>query len=310
MYISGMEHKTFLFFDCECANCYEGKGKICSFGYALTDDELNIIESADIVMNPRAEFDWFLFSRKNRIKLAYSREYFRSCPDFPSYYRDIKKLLTTGNRYTAGFSVGNDIGFMNSECERFSLPYISLRAFDIEKFLEDRFGQRKKLSEWAEWLGTETGDITTHKSEDDAVMTARILREMTRRTGLSASEIMENGKKFFISGEQVLRQAEERRRRKELTEQIRRMYNRKCPMPEKDTFGGKKFELSRKILRNPDQALELARRIYSRGGILCEGLNGPGALIVPENGLSSSARKRIEERGIEIIPAADFLKIL
>ena len=39
-----MDHKTYLFFDCECANCFDGIGKICSLGYVLADDELNIIE--------------------------------------------------------------------------------------------------------------------------------------------------------------------------------------------------------------------------------------------------------------------------
>ena len=43
-----MEHKTFLFFDCECANCFDGIGKICSLGYVLADDELNVIESSII----------------------------------------------------------------------------------------------------------------------------------------------------------------------------------------------------------------------------------------------------------------------
>ena len=59
-----MNHKTFVFFDCECANTFDGVGKICSLGYVIADDELNIIESEDVVMNPECEFDWYLFSGK------------------------------------------------------------------------------------------------------------------------------------------------------------------------------------------------------------------------------------------------------
>ena len=28
----------YLFFDIECANCFDGKGKICEFGYIQTDE--------------------------------------------------------------------------------------------------------------------------------------------------------------------------------------------------------------------------------------------------------------------------------
>lgn len=85
-----MEHKTFLFFDCECANCFDGIGKICSLGYVLADDELNVIESEDIVMNPETDFDWYLFSPKNKCRLAYSKDYFRSKPNFDFFYKRIK----------------------------------------------------------------------------------------------------------------------------------------------------------------------------------------------------------------------------
>ena len=40
----------YLFFDIECANCFEGKGKICEFGYVLTDEAFNEIESKEIII--------------------------------------------------------------------------------------------------------------------------------------------------------------------------------------------------------------------------------------------------------------------
>ena len=70
-----MEH-SYLFFDIECANCFGGVGKMCSFGYVLTDEDFNVIDSQDVAMNPEAEFDWYLFSPKNKCRLAYSKDYF------------------------------------------------------------------------------------------------------------------------------------------------------------------------------------------------------------------------------------------
>lgn len=43
----------YLFFDIECANCNDRRGKIYSFGYIIADEGLNVIEDEkDIVMNP------------------------------------------------------------------------------------------------------------------------------------------------------------------------------------------------------------------------------------------------------------------
>jgi hypothetical protein len=47
----------YLFFDCECANCYDHEGKICSFGYVITDESFRLLEEKDIIINPNAPFD-------------------------------------------------------------------------------------------------------------------------------------------------------------------------------------------------------------------------------------------------------------
>ena len=47
----------YLFFDIECANCFDGTGKICEFGYIQTDEKFNILEEDSIKINPCAPFD-------------------------------------------------------------------------------------------------------------------------------------------------------------------------------------------------------------------------------------------------------------
>ena len=42
----------YLFFDCEFANCYEGKEKICEFGYVVVDENFNIVSKNNIIINP------------------------------------------------------------------------------------------------------------------------------------------------------------------------------------------------------------------------------------------------------------------
>ncbi len=297
-----MNHKSFVFFDCECANTFDGVGKICSLGYVICDDDLNIIESEDVVMNPECDFDWYLLSGKGDCKLAYSKDYFRVKPNFESYYKDIKKLFTTGNRYIAGFAVSNDVGFVNDACERYEQPYIQFRAFDLERYLERKYEKKQKLVEWAQEFGVNVAKYQSHKSEDDAIMTMLCLKAECMRTGQNVEEILKSpeGKNCFVSNEQILEQAAERAYRREMTEKIKRLYGKKSPMPHFKTVLGERFELDSKILRDVDFAFELVKQIYDNGGVTGEHLTGSGyevfkAMPNPEH------VKKIEKRGLKIM---------
>ena len=313
-----MNHKSFVFFDCECANVFDGVGKICSLGYVICDDDLNIIESEDVVMNPECDFDWYLFSGKGECRLAYSKDYFRSKPNYEAYYKDIKKLFTTGNRYIAGFAVSNDVGFVNDANERYGLPYIPSRAFDLERYPERKYEKKQKLSDWALEFGVDTEKLQSHKSEDDAIMTMLCLKAECQRSGLSVEEIFtsKEGKDCFVSNEQILEQAAERAYRREVTEKIKRLYNKKSPMPRFKSVQGYRFELDRKILHDVDQAFELVKRIYENGGMVCERITGrlPAgekafALFIkePEN---PHFLKKLKERGVETMSLDELEKLL
>ena len=76
----------YLFFDIECASVRNGS-KMCSFGYVLTDENLNIIEENDIMINPKSEWDFYALKHI----LAHSKEYYESFPDFNTQYEKIKK---------------------------------------------------------------------------------------------------------------------------------------------------------------------------------------------------------------------------
>ncbi|MCR4630844.1 MAG: hypothetical protein K5786_04370 [Treponema sp.] len=297
-----MNHKNFVFFDCECANTFDGVGKICSLGYVICDDDLNVIESEDVVMNPECDFDWYLFSGKGGIKLAYSKDYFRTKPNYESYYKDIKKLFTTGNRYIAGFAVSNDVGFVNDANERYNLPYIQFRAFDLERYLERKYGKKQKLVEWAEEFGVNLAKFQSHKSVDDAMMTMLCLKAECMKSGLSVEEILTGaeGKNCFVSNEQILEQAAERAYRREMTEKITRLYGKVSPKPHFKTVLGMKFELDKKILRDVDYAFELVKQIYDNGGSTVERAVGSGYAVF-ENRPNDEHVKKIEGRGLKVM---------
>ena len=253
-------------------------------------------------MNPECDFDWYLLSGKGDCKLAYSKDYFRTKPNYEAYYKDIKKLFTTGNRYIAGFAVSNDVGFVNDACERYELPYIQFRAFDLERYLEHKYEKKQKLVEWAEEFGVNVAKFQSHKSEDDAIMTMLCLKAECMRTGESIEEILtsKEGKNCFVSNEQILEQAAERAYRREMTEKIKRLYGKQSPMPHFKTVAGERFELDNKILRDVDSAFELVKKIYDNGGVTGEHLTGRGYSVFL-NEPHPELRKKIEKRGLKVI---------
>lgn len=294
------QHKSFVFFDCECANCFDGIGKICSLGYVLTDDELNVIESEDVIINPETDFDWYLLNPKNECHLAYSKDYFRAFPNFESYYKEIKKLFTTGNRYIAGYDVSNDVDFVNCACERYKQQFIQFRAFDLKKYLNKVYNTNKKLVEWAEFFECDVSSLKSHKSVDDAMMTMLILKKECEKTGKSAEEIFLEYKDFFVSNEQLLFQAEERKYKKELQDKLKRMYNKKAPQPRKNVFNGERFEFDKKLFTDLEFLLDFAKEIYNYGGVLGEKINGKGTVIFADDKIIPPIRQKIERRGLKI----------
>lgn len=301
-----MNHKSFVFFDCECANTFEGVGKICSLGYVITDDELNVIESEDVVINPECEFDWYLFSGKGDCQLAYSKDYFRIKPNWESYYKDIKKLFTTGNRFIAGFAVGNDVGYVNSACERYEEDYIQFRAFDVEKLLNQVYGQKKKLKEWAEFMGVNVAKFQSHKSVDDAMMTMLCLKSYCMKENKSVEQVLTENKGYFVSNEQILEQAAERAYRKEMTEKIRRLFNKKSPMPRFKSVFGQQFEIDGKILKDVDFAFGLVKQIYDNGGMVADHISVKGSVVFEEMPKNEVVRK-IQGRGLSVLLLDDLL---
>ena len=312
-YPNTMNHKQFVFFDCECANTYEGVGKICSLGYVITDDELNVIESEDVVINPECDFDWYLLSAKNECHLAYSKDYFRAKPNYESYYKEIKKLLTTGNRFIGGFAVGNDVSFVNSANERYNLPYINFRAFDLEKLLNKHYETKRKLKEWAEFFGVNVAKFQSHKSVDDAMMTMLCMKKFCMEQGKTCEEVMQENKDFFISSEQMIQAAEERAYRKEMMEKIKRLYNKKNPIPRHKGLLGKHLELDSHILKDVDYAFALAKRIYDCGGVIHEHCTGSGAVVFDiesADELNEHLVEKIKKRGLEVMTLGQLEQML
>lgn len=300
-----MNHTSYLFFDCECANCFDGEGKICSLGYVLTDDDFNIIEKQDVVMNPKCEFDWYILSPKNNCQLAYSKDYFRIQPDFAAYYKDIKKLFTTGNRKVFGFAVDGDVSFVNTACERAGVDYIQFAALDIKPALEKEFNEKMKLVEWCEHLKIDISNLQAHRSVDDAEMTMLLCKALCQKLGIKGDELYTKMHDNVYSWEYMLDVMEERRIKKEFKAKIEKLMNKKNPFPTKCRLNGKQVEIDRTIMHDPESAYDVCKMVYDHGGMLVNKLNNNG-IFVYDKSVPSNIKQKYAARNNQIIALDDL----
>ena len=183
----------YLFFDIECANCDNGNGKICSFGYVLTDEDFNILEYKDILIDPKAKFKLRGYGKKKYIELAYPEAAFFAAPPFNYYYQTVKTMLTAEDTHIFGYAPENDASFLRSEFERYSLPEVDFTFHDVQRLFKTVVDTEDKnlcsLSHACEILQIDTAFIT-HKSCDDAFATMLVLKELCARLNKSATEIV------------------------------------------------------------------------------------------------------------------------
>lgn len=183
----------YLFYDIECS---DGR-HMCSFGYVITDEYFNILEKADILINPEAIFHTGAWSKKNRekdpgIELAYPKERFKANPTFPSRYERIQRLLQHDDRKIIGFSHHNDALFLTIACKRYELPIIDYKFYDAqEMFGESRnIVNQVALNAIAEALEVDLSKLVQHRSDDDAEASMLVTKALCEDLGLTLEELI------------------------------------------------------------------------------------------------------------------------
>ena len=170
---------NFLFFDIECANSYGKHFSICSFGYCITNDNFEILKKEDLVINPESKFEKRLLNENSDCPLAYTEDFFIKQPTFNFFYPKISDLLS--KNIVFGFSVKNDIKFLNSTCKRYKKTYIDFKAGDVQILIRKKYKKNPSLSSLIESLGINFAHFTAHKSSDDAEMTMLVTREFCKQ---------------------------------------------------------------------------------------------------------------------------------
>lgn len=183
----------YLSFDIECANCFEGTGKICEFGYVITDEKFNILDRKIYLINPNDQFDWYVTKKL----LSYKKSEYLASPDYRIVYNQIRRLFNEKDIFIIGHTINKDAKYLNDESKRYNLPFLNYKFFDVKqiyKYFIGRSGKAFGVSDMCKDLDIELPEHE-HKSDDDAYAALMILKEICSRTELSVKDIIDKCEK-------------------------------------------------------------------------------------------------------------------
>ena len=176
-----------LFFDMEFA---DGKvpGSVYSFGYVMTDGKFKIKKPpTDLLINP--ESTWNPYVKRNI--LAYPIDQVNHAPNFPAYYKKIKKLFAKAD-VAVGFAVTNDTSALRRDCLRYHLDPIEYRYFDAEPVCRS-LGDYSSARGLAKCVEAWCGEIPEHqhRSDGDAYATMRLMEAMCKKKHVTFEMMVE-----------------------------------------------------------------------------------------------------------------------
>lgn len=194
----------FVFFDLECSNCIHGEGKICEFGYLITDRDLQEINKGEMIINPGrgSRNDFHLKDKNGNIELHLRYEAnnywrYRVAPELDRFIPLIDSILNRDDTLIFGFAVGNDLRYLYYGYDRYfgktDIPPRNFAAIDVQSMYMKENNTRSAMSldsAVAEFGKPEpAGEF--HQAMFDAIATAEALKNLMDHTGKGVKELIE-----------------------------------------------------------------------------------------------------------------------
>ena len=255
----------------ECSNCFNGEGKICSFGYVITDEDFNVLEKNDLVMNPASRF--YLRRKEGRpeIELAYSEEYFRAQPKFDKFYEKIKYMLEEPDQIVMGHSILNDVKHLAYQCKRYKFPCINYRFGDSQliykKFVQHGSGSQVGLARICEEFDIHPEHL--HRSDDDAWATMEFVKIICKQKHVSLYRLLSDNPECTgeINNFEITMNGVSVTRSKRFLQRMLEEYVKTLRPAQGGELEGKRICMSRKFERdNADLCGYFAKKTFELGG--------------------------------------------
>ena len=302
----------YIFFDIESAN---GISRICEFGYSIWIPENNLIYKWTYLINPKAKFK--LIGRKHRrdVCLSFAEEKYKDAPSFKEVYNDIKSLLEQEDATILGWSVENDIKFLDKECSHYKLPKIKYIAYDVQAVYK-QFKNNKYLSlEYAanELIKPEdNNDLIDHRSSDDAYKTMLVFQQIIKELNITENEMISICEPYKYDSIAFINQEKRRQEEKLIIQKNRKLYLSKCTDLSLDEIHDNsinKYYVTSKIITNTELLNKIIDKKNKENIILVSRIKDANYVIVidekEKEAITSSFKQNIN---FQIILLNDFLK--
>lgn len=274
----------FLFFDTECSNCFDGIGKVCEFGYILTDDNFRVKIKYEIPMSPgrgsNNKFHLRAYGKHKPISLAFDESYYYTQPEFDYYYGEIKKLMEDKDTICFAWSSDNDIQHLYNSCMRYSKEPIHYICYDAQKIFGKYIetSKQKSLKESCLHLvgATNMMDIQEHLSSDDSKMAMLILEKICELKNIDALTLLQESDYAKDDSIEYMNNFNKHKKEKEIIKTNIALYRRveeedkaKLLLPE---YENKRFRIYSDIIHKEIDLPNIIETIHNRGGIFVRDL--------------------------------------
>ena len=284
----------YVFFDIECANCFNGEGKICEFGWAIVPSNFAQSNRGEYRINPGngLNYRFALLGRKGQddLHLRYEEndyEAYRKAPEFDNFISNIDFLFNQKDILIFGFNVLNDFGYLEYSYKRYRYKPLNIFAIDVQvlykKLLDDNGSLESIIKKY---LSEEAKNIVFHSSSYDAEATMLALKYLLNKFGITLEELIKQvGSECIISSKwdvEVIKTNEDKRAlRKQiiatkmaskkpfdiLRSERRKDEKYKVKLFEPE-FIGKRFGFSNEIQKSDISLVDLCKKIEAQGYLL------------------------------------------
>lgn len=308
----------YVFFDVECANCLNGEGKMCSLGYVKTDEEFHVLKKKDILIDPNAPFLLGNAKTGQGIHLAYPLFRFKWAHTFPSYYQEIKRLLEDKDTICFGFAVNQDVSYISYTCQRYHLPLIDFKFFDIQS-MEKQLNQRKNLSGLDHLVEEyQVQSFTYHRSDDDALMTMEVFKALLDRNQLTVEQVLKKYPQSINDTMTLVETIARRKRQKQAhathAKKVSELMKNDGVKPNSNLYNPffyeKTFFFDNVVLSEElDYLLHHKKEIYFRGAKITKNLKETQIVVLSQKDVKQLDYKKINP-DIEYVEYSTFKKEL
>lgn len=267
-------------------------------------------------MHPEAPFDWYLFKKNSKIRLAYPRKYYEKFPPFPQLYGEIKSILESEYQGIFGFDVINDLKFVYDSVTRYKLDQIKIKAYDVRKILDgyDNYsgGLTNAIKQYVSDMHLE---LISHKSDDDAEMTMRIIEAVCDNLEVSIEELINmtdlEAIEFKPKVKKKINETKPNKKKRAVSEALKRInsyYRQKNDNPQTTLLSGINFCVSGAIKKDEVLTLNLFETIFNNDGQIFMSLDDGKYLITKDKEDTLRLQGIIKVDKIKFIELNSFLK--